>query len=174
MKLGLSIIIVYLLFLGRTFAHAEDSNASFDPETELEMMDKRIPVPLVPHMALHQKQNMREHLEAIQSIVVGISMNDFKMIETAAAKMGYTKKMEQMCQMMGAGAEGFAERAISFHKTAEQVVLAAKSRDKKKVLSSLADTLAQCTSCHGSYRQQVVDDATLQQILSAKSQKIRD
>ena len=169
MKLRLTIFIILSFFLGSVIAHADDSKTSVDPRTELETMDKRIPVPLVPHMALHQKQNMREHLEAVLGIVAGLSKNDFKMIESAASKMGLTKEMGQMCQMMGAGAEGFSEKAINFHKTADQIALAAQKHDKKGILSSLEITLAQCTSCHNSYRQQVVYDATLQKIVSGKS-----
>ena len=41
----------------------------------LDSMDTRVPVPLLPMMANHQKQNMRDHLHAVQEIVgaVGVS-----------------------------------------------------------------------------------------------------
>ena len=42
----------------------------------LDDMDKRAPVPLLPMMANHQKQNMRDHLLAVQEIVVALAIED--------------------------------------------------------------------------------------------------
>jgi cytochrome c556 len=139
---------------------ASQAMAATDPSTELNQLDKRVPVPLLPHMAVHQKQNMREHLESVQGIIDGLQKKDFKAIEASASKMGFTPEMGQMCQRMGAGAEGFSEKAITFHKTADQIAVFARKKDQKGVLNTLHQTLAQCTSCHSTYRQQVVDEAT--------------
>lgn len=62
---------------------------------DLEHMDKRKPVPLSPKMANHQKQNMREHLEAVQAIVSGPGRDDFSTVEKAAKKIGYSEEMKQ-------------------------------------------------------------------------------
>jgi hypothetical protein len=78
----------------------------------LDEMDSRTPVPLLPMMANHQKQNMRDHLVAIQEIVQGVATNDFDVIEKAAKRIGYSDEMGQMCTHMGAGAPGFAEQSI--------------------------------------------------------------
>jgi hypothetical protein len=150
----LPIVLVCTFFVGTL------AMGGSDPTMELNQADNRVPVPLVPHMALHQKQNMREHLESVQGIIDGLLRKDFKGIETAASKMGFTEMMGQMCQKMGAGAEGFTEKAITFHKTADQIAIYARKKDEKGVLSSLHRTLSQCTSCHATYRQQVVDEAT--------------
>lgn len=83
-------------------AWATESASHPDPAMELDRMDQRTPVPLSPHMALHQKQNMRDHLEAIQAIIAGLAKQDFPAIEAAAARMGFSKEMEGMCQRMGA------------------------------------------------------------------------
>jgi cytochrome c556 len=146
------------IFLVGAFSISALAVAASDPTTELNQLDKRIPVPLLPHMALHQKQNMREHLESVQGIIAGLSKKDFKAIAESASKMGFTPEMGQMCEHMGAGAAGFTEKAIHFHKTADTIVLAAKHRDQKGVLTALKGTLTQCTSCHATYRQQIVDE----------------
>jgi hypothetical protein len=111
-------------------------------------------------MANHQKQNMREHLTAVQEIVAAVATKDFPGIEHAAGRIGYTEQMGAMCNHMGTGAPGFIETALNFHHTADTIVEAAKRRDLQGVLTALDHTLATCTNCHASFKQQVVDDDT--------------
>ena len=70
--------------------------------------------------------------------------------------------MQQMCEHMGAGAEGFTELALEFHTRADAIAVAAESKDAKAVLEATSHTLQACTACHASYRQDVVDAATWQ------------
>jgi len=126
----------------------------------LDRMDTRTGVPLLPMMANHQKQNMRDHLAAVQEIVAGLGAADFAAIEKSASRIGYSEQMGAMCTHMGAGAPGFTEKAIAFHKTADGIAAAAKRKDRDAVLSALAATLSTCTGCHSTWKQQVVDDAT--------------
>jgi len=123
-------------------------------------MDSRTPVPLLPMMANHQKQNMRDHLVAVQEITAGIAASDFAAIERASGRIGFSEQMGAMCKHMGAGAAGFTERALAFHHTADGIGDAAKRHDMKAVLAKLDETLSACTSCHATYKQRVVDDAT--------------
>ena len=131
-----------------------------DAQSSLAKMDKRVPVPLVPMMANHQKQNMREHLEAIQQVVDGLTRSDFAAIEKASARIGYSEQMGMMCSQMGAGAAGFTEQALRFHHTADTIAAAAHRHDKAATLKALTATLQTCTASHAVYRQEVVDDAT--------------
>lgn len=140
---------------------------------ELDSLDTRIPVPLLPHMALHQKQNMREHLESVQGIIDGLNRKDFKAIETAAAKMGFSEEMGKMCERMGAGAPGFTEQALSFHKNADLIAAAARKRDTQAVLISLQNTLSKCTACHAAFRQEIVSEATMKKFLEKKPKNIK-
>src|SRR3990170_5823543 len=78
----------------------------------LDRMDTRAPVPLLPMMANHQKQNMRDHLVAVQEIVAAIAQGDFAGIERAVGRIGYSEQVGQMCEHMGAGAPGFTEMAL--------------------------------------------------------------
>lgn len=133
----------------------------------LDRLDTRAPVPLLPMMAQHQKQNMRDHLLAVQEIVTGLAAGDFAGVERAAARMGYSEQMGAMCTHMGAGAAGFGAQAIAFHRTADGIAAAARDRDAERVLATLGTTLATCTACHAAWKQQVVDDATWQRLTAA-------
>jgi hypothetical protein len=124
----------------------------------LDSMDTRVPVPLLPMMANHQKQNMRDHLHAVQDIVVAVGAGDLDAIARAAATIGYSVQMGQMCSHMGAGAPGFTEQALRFHHTADKISEAARERDMPGVLGALGATLATCTGCHATFKQKIVDE----------------
>jgi hypothetical protein len=129
-------------------------------QAALDRLDTRLSVPLLPMMANHQKQNMRDHLVAVQEIIAGVGANDFDAVEKAAMRIGYSEQMGQMCSHMGAGAPGFTELSLAFHHTADKIGDAARNRNIKAVLSALSETMTPCTSCHATFKQRVVDDAT--------------
>jgi len=133
--------------------------SSVPAQATLDAMDRRTPVPLLPLMANHQKQNMRDHLLAVQEILTALQAKDFDAVQSSVSRIGYSEQMGQMCQHMGAGAPGFTELALRFHHTADEIGEAAKKLDSDGVLKALTDTLAVCTSCHQTFRQEVVDNA---------------
>jgi hypothetical protein len=118
-------------------------------------------------MAAPQKQNMRDHLVAVQEAVSALSVANFAGVEAAAQRIGFSETMGQMCTHMGAGAPGFAEQAIEFHHTADRIAAAAHERDAAGVLMALGTTLQACTSCHAVWKQQVVDEPTWQRLASS-------
>src|SRR5690606_20846067 len=124
--------------------------------------DDREPVPLQPMMAWHQKQNMMEHLVAIQQITDGLAREDWAAVARASQLIESSPAMQAMCQHMGAGAEGFTELALEFHRRAEAIGDAARENDGAATLRATAHTLAACTACHAAFRQEVVDAATWQ------------
>ena len=124
---------------------------------ELDRLDQRKPLPLLPMMANHQKQSMREHLTVVQEVVAATAAGDFGHVAQAAQRMGYSEAMAQRCEHLGAGAAGFSEQALAFHHSADRIVAAAQRENLPAVLSALSETLATCTACHESYKQRVVD-----------------
>jgi hypothetical protein len=126
----------------------------------LDAMDGRKPVPLLPMMAHHQKQNMRDHLLAVQEVVLALAVDDFGAVGKAAQRLGTSPQMAQMCDHMGSGAPGFTPQANAFHQTADAIGAAAATKDRKAVLAALGKTLSTCTGCHETWKQSVVDDAT--------------
>lgn len=148
-------------------AKAPEANAADDSADKpgggealatFEQMDARKPVPLTPMMANHQLENMRDHLLAVQQIIEAAAEEDFEGINKAAQKIGSSPQMAQMCNHMGAGADGFTELALGFHETADGIIEAAEEEDYGAVMSALGDTLNTCNSCHAQFKQQVVSE----------------
>jgi hypothetical protein len=133
--------------------------------------DTRQPLPLLAMMAEHQKQNMREHLAAIQVIIAAIGRDDMDAVATATASIGYSEAMGQMCEHMGAAAPGFTTMALTFHRTADTIRDAARRGDRAGVLSALDRTLQTCVGCHATYRQQVVDEETWKKLTAAATSR---
>jgi hypothetical protein len=125
----------------------------------LDQMDQRTPVPLLPMMAHHQKENMRDHLVAVQEIIAGLSVKDFEAVRVSAGRIGYSERMGRMCEHMGSGAPGFTPLSLKFHHTADTIGEAAKNGDADGVLKALGNTLTVCTSCHQTFKQQLVGHA---------------
>jgi hypothetical protein len=119
-------------------------------------MDPRAPVPLQPMMANHQKQQMRSHLEAVQGVVTALAAEDWAAVEAAAERIGTSPQMAMTCEHMGAGAEGFTDQALDFHRRADTIKAAAQAQDATAVLKATAHTLEACTSCHRTWKQDVV------------------
>jgi hypothetical protein len=142
-------------------------SAASGAQAALDHLDTRIPVPLLPMMANHQKQNMRDHLVAVQEIAAGASAGDFAAIEKAAGRMGFSEQMGAMCTHMGAGAPGFTEQALKFHHTADTIGDAARKKDSEAVWKALGETLKTCTGCHAVWKQSVVDEAAWTRLTTA-------
>ncbi len=132
------------------------------PSLDLSGFDTRTPVPLQPMMAWHQKQNMMQHLVAIQRIVGAAAQEDWAEVASASSLIESSPQMQQMCQHMGAGAEGFTDKALDFHSRADAIGQAARAKDGAAVLKATAHTLKACTSCHATFRQEIVDAQTWQ------------
>ena len=128
----------------------------------LASLDHRRPVPLQPMMAWHQKQNMMAHLVAVQGIVDALARKDWEAVAKSSAAIESSPQMQQMCQHMGAGAEGFTEMALEFHRRADAIGEAAEAQDVDATLAATARTIEACTGCHAVFRQDVVDSATWQ------------
>ena len=126
------------------------------PIDELARLDHRTPVPLQPMMAWHQKQNMMEHLVAIERITDGLAREDWNEVARASALIESSPQMQDMCQHMGAGAPGFTETALDFDRRADAIGVAARARDATAVLRAMSHTLQSCTGCHAAFRQEVV------------------
>ncbi|MGK0359654.1 MAG: L-amino acid N-acyltransferase YncA [Bradymonadia bacterium] len=138
----------------KSYDHAADALAALDP---------RKPVALIPMMAWHQKQNMQQHLQAIERIIAGAAAGKWGAVMLAARTIESSPEMQQMCHHMGKGAEGFTALALDFHKRADAIRPAAKKKDLKAVLAATANTLNACNGCHSAFRQDVVDSATWQE-----------
>jgi cytochrome c556 len=161
-RAGRAVLAVLLLLLAGTPIRAEEH-----PMMSTSGTDARQPLPLTAMMAAHQKQNMREHLAAVQAIVAAIARDDLEGVAKAAAALGYSQAMGQMCEHMGAAAPGFTPMALDFHHTADTIGDAARRGDRAAVLTALGGTLQTCVACHAAYRQEIVDEETWQRLVAA-------
>lgn len=149
--------------------HASDAVAPAPPAPApasavdaLGKLDHRAAVPLTPMMAWHQKQNMMDHLAAIQEVTDALAKEDWEGVARASKRIETSPQMEQMCKHMGAGTPGFTPDALDFHRRADAIAKAARAHDAKATLSATSNTLRACTNCHAKYRQEVVDESTWQ------------
>lgn len=159
-----ALVGMLLLLAVSTGTHAEEHSAMMSKVAG----DARKPLPLPAMMAEHQKQNMREHLAAVQAIVAAVGHDDMESVSTGAARIGYSEAMGQMCDHMGAAAPGFTTMALTFHHTADTIGEAARRGDRAGVLTALDQTLQACVRCHATYRQEVVDEETWKRLIAAK------
>lgn len=171
MRLGLPAVPIVALALTAVAVAQTDAPSAPDPSAnstaavceardELDRIDGRRPVPLLPQMAHHQKTNMRDHLLAVQEIVAGLAASDFVAVRSAAERIGTSDRMRQMCTHMGAGAPGFTDLALRFHETADGIAAAAAAEDREAVTRALSETLQTCNACHATFRQHVVDEGS--------------
>jgi hypothetical protein len=162
---------VVMLIAGCSRAAPEATPQKAEPQVAAKAapapsLDKRTPLPLTEMMATHQKQEMRDHLRVVQEITVALAKDDFDAVAASAARIAYSDKQAMMCKHMGAGAPGFTEMGEAFHHTADGIAVAAKARDRVGVATALGATLEKCIGCHDTYRQEIVDGAAAEQLMS--------
>ncbi len=116
------------------------------------MPDNRVSLNLSPKKARHQLMNMRNHLEAVQSIIFYLSKNNFDSASAvASSKLGLSKEMKIMCSSFGN--EDFEKLGFKFHKSADRMSEVIKTKDKDKSLAALSVTLNYCVACHSAFKQ---------------------
>ena len=100
---------------------------------------------------------MRDHLMVVQEIIQALSVQDSAAVEKSASRISASNQMHKMCEMFGKGSEGFSEMGKGFHTTADSIIAAAKTKDTEATLKALSNTIARCTACHATYRQDVMN-----------------
>lgn len=118
----------------------------------MSMMDTRTSLGLPEGMKQHQLSNMREHLEAVNSVISLMSENKFEdASKIAHSKLGSTPEMLKMCRMMGN--ENFTTLGLAFHKSGDDLGDALQTKDVNASLRALNKTMQYCVECHATYRQ---------------------
>lgn len=119
---------------------------------DMSMTDTRISLGLSPEMKQHQLSNMREHVEAVSSIIGLMSENKFEdASKMAHSKLGLTPEMQKMCSMFGN--EKFMALGFAFHKSGDDLGDALRTKDTNASLHALNKTMQYCVECHATYRQ---------------------
>ena len=146
-----------LFFAGMVLnSNAEDKGGPMGDMTHHKMMhsmnDERTSLGLSPEMKLHQLSNMRSHMEAVEEIVGFMAEGDFeKASRTAHSRLGLTEEMEKMCNMIDN--DSFRELGFAFHESGDALGDVLQTKNMKKSLHALQNTMGYCVKCHAAFRQ---------------------
>lgn len=101
-------------------------------------------------MKEHQKQNMREHLRAVQQVTALMAHEEWDQAAGVAhAQLGLTDEMRRMCSMFG---PEFMAMGLEFHESGDRLGEALKTKDRHKAQAALAETLEKCVVCHDTFK----------------------
>lgn len=143
--------IIGIACSGAAFAKDEMMHQG-NHQHEMHMMDTRISLGLPAEMKQHQLSNMREHVEAIKSIIGLMTEKKFKEASAIAhTKLGLTTDMQAMCNMFDN--KNFKALGLAFHKSGDDLGDALKTGDVNVSLRALNKTMQYCVECHATYRQ---------------------
>ncbi|TAN72608.1 MAG: cytochrome C [Gallionella sp.] len=153
MKRILIAVSAFIGITGLNMAFAAEHKMQHENHNHtMSMTDTRTSLGLSAEMKQHQLSNMREHVEAIQSIIGLISENKFEAASKIAhGKLGLTPEMQKMCSMFND--EKFKALGLAFHKSGDELGDALKTGDVTASLRALNKTMGYCVSCHAAYRQ---------------------
>lgn len=115
--------------------------------------DPREAIALSPAEAEELLSGMRTYLETIQGIVAAMAANDTGLVSEIAPKSG-ARLLQKVAPSTGLKAPiGFAMMSFDTHDKFDKLAEKAKrGTSRAEVLSDLRDIMANCISCHASYR----------------------
>ena len=153
MKRILIAVSAFIGIVGLNAAFAADERMHHENhQHDMSTMDMRTSLGLSTEMKQHQLSNMREHVEAIKSIIGFMSENKFEdASQVAHTKLGLTPEMQKMCSMFNN--EKFMTLGIAFHKSGDDLGDVLRTKDVTASLRALNKTMQYCVECHASYRQ---------------------
>ena len=150
MKIILLAVSAFISIAGLNIALADEE--MMHRHHDMSTLDTRIPLGVTGEMKQHQLANMREHVDAIRSIVGLMSESKFDDASRIAHdKLGLTPQMQAMCGMFNN--EQFEKLGLAFHKSGDELGDTLKTKDVTASLRALNRTMQYCVECHASYRQ---------------------
>ena len=116
--------------------------------------DPRERVELPEMMQQHMLSNMRDHLAALNEILVYLGNGKLEEAsETAEYRLGMSSLeshgAEHMARFMP---EGMRQAGTAMHKAASRFALKAQEGDLLPAYRALADVTSACVACHSGYR----------------------
>ena len=140
MKKQLIIITFFILVIKGNLSVADD--------------DKRQMVQLPEMMQQHMMSNMRDHMAAINEILISIANGHLdQAAEIAENRLGMSSlELHGASHMSGFMPEGMRQVGTSMHKAASRFALKAQEGEVLPSYSALAEITSACVACHSSYR----------------------
>jgi hypothetical protein len=116
--------------------------------------DSRIALGLPPATQEILDQTMREHLEALQSIVAALAREDYGSAAALAhEELGFPKHHRVMQREQGAPfPPRYQELAMAHHQKAEDLAEAIRTKESTRIWTQLDLTMKACVSCHQTYK----------------------
>ena len=116
--------------------------------------DTRLLVELPEMMQQHMLSNMRDHLAAINEILVYLGNDELdKAAETAEYRLGMSSLEAHGASHMGKFMpEGMRHAGTSMHKAASRFALKAQEGEALSAYQALSDITSACVTCHSGYR----------------------
>lgn len=153
-RVGIGVAVVLGLAVAVEAQHEHAHQPGNAEGHEISHTDARESLRLSPTAAAGLKLTMREHLEAIRSIVAAMGQEDFeKAAKIAHEELGFPKHHQAMEREAGATfPPTYHELAMAHHQEAEDLAQALPSKDLKMILPQLEKTIGACVSCHRAYK----------------------
>ena len=116
--------------------------------------DSRQLVKLPEMMQQHMMTNMRDHLAAINEILINMSKDQLdQAAEIAEGRLGMssleTHGASHMAQFMP---EGMRQAGTNMHRAASRFALRAEEGDALVAYDALSEVTSTCVACHSGYR----------------------
>jgi soluble cytochrome b562 len=116
--------------------------------------DERILVEIPQMIQEHMLSNMRDHLAAINEILVNLSNDELdKAAEIAEYRLGMSSlESHGASHIAKFMPEGMRQAGITMHKAASRFALKAQEGDVLPAYKALSDITSACVACHSGYR----------------------
>jgi cytochrome c553 len=143
-------IILLILSLAPLYAIAADENDI--GLTAHNISDIRIPLGLSSRIQHRLLVNMRTQFKATQAIIGLLAREKFEPASKVAhTRLGLTDEMGRIYDL--SKNQDFKNLGLASHKSAAELETALQTKDMKKSLQALRDTMGYCVQCHGKFRQ---------------------
>ena len=116
--------------------------------------DTRQLVELPEMMQQHMMSNMRDHLEAINEILVNMANGHLdQAAEVAESRLGMSSlESHGASHMASFMPRGMRQAGTSMHRAASRFALKAQEDDVLPAYSALSEVTSACVACHSGYR----------------------
>jgi len=116
--------------------------------------DARSLVQLPEMMQQHMMSNMRDHLVAINEILISMTKGDFeKAAEIAEYRLGMSSlESHGASHMAKFMPEGMRQAGTAMHKAASRFALKAQEEEVSSAYNALSEVTSACVACHSGYR----------------------
>lgn len=116
--------------------------------------DSRQLVKLPEMMQQHMMANMRDHLMAINEILINMANGELdQAAEIAETRLGMSSlKLHGAGHMAGFMPEGMQQAGTSMHRAASRFALRAQEGEALPAYNALTEITSACVACHSGYR----------------------